>query len=104
MNKENKENDTKGSILETAKMITEIASNHQYGHPKTNFENIARFWNAYLNNKSGMPETFKVIDSKDVSMMMTLLKIAREMSKHKRDNLVDAAGYIRTAAMIEGIE
>ena len=33
--------------------------------------------------------------------MMCLFKVCRELAGHKRDNLVDAAGYIRNCAQIE---
>ena len=45
-----------------------------------------------------------ILSKKDVAMMMVLLKVAREQKAHKRDNLVDAVGYIRNAAQIEGLE
>lgn len=89
---------TEDSILDEAKEITGGDRMEQYGHPRENFRHVARLWNAHLLNRA------VDIDSKDVAIMMTLFKIARETNGHKRDNLVDAAGYIRNCAQIEGIE
>jgi len=40
----------------------------------------------------------------DVPLCMIAVKLARQAHRHKRDNLVDIAGYARTAAMIAGDE
>lgn len=102
------------SILDEAKDITSNNRQADYGKPAHNFADIARLWNAYLENKDLMNKTILMegagkdvnlkITTKDVSMMMILLKMAREQRNHKRDNLVDMAGYVRNSAMIEGVE
>lgn len=65
-----------------------------YGHPRTDFTRTGRMWAAIL----GIPE----VTAAQVGLCMAALKISREVNHHKRDNLVDAAGYIGTVAMIEG--
>ena len=40
----------------------------------------------------------------DVPLCMIAVKLARQAHRHKRDNLVDIAGYARTAAMVAGDE
>ena len=40
----------------------------------------------------------------DVPLCMIAVKLARQAHRHKRDNLVDIAGYARTASMIAGDE
>jgi hypothetical protein len=35
---------------------------------------------------------------------MIAVKLARQAHRHRRDNLVDIAGYARTAAMVAGEE
>lgn len=62
-----------------------------YGTPEDSFERIALFWTVYLN---------KIITETDVSIMMMLLKIARETEKHKDDNFLDIAGYAACAACL----
>jgi hypothetical protein len=83
------------SICDEAKEITGTYRMDEYGHPKHNFKDIADLWTGYLGRE---------ITPKDVAMMMTLFKIGREKGKHKRDNLVDAVGYLRCGAMLEGLE
>jgi len=97
-------------ILEEAKELTSNDRQEQYGNPRSNFDKVARLWSAYLHGKvthtnmTGEQDIPPInITPKDVAFMMTLLKIAREQFRHKKDNLVDAAGYIRVAAMVEGI-
>lgn len=76
------------TILEEAqKTVVERASS--YDHPRENFKRIASLWNIYLKAR-GIDAT---LTEKDVGMFMILTKIAREVHAHKRDNLVDIAGY-----------
>jgi len=89
------------SILDEAKEITGNNRMEAYGHPKHNFKDIAIMWKSYIQMKH---DSIVNIDAKDVAFMMVLFKICREKSCHKRDNLVDGAGYMRNAAQIEDIE
>jgi hypothetical protein len=41
------------------------------------------------------------ITPKEAVLMMALMKISREGFKHKRDNIVDGAGYLACAMRIE---
>lgn len=91
----------KESILDKAKRLTSNDRQKDYGHPKDNFRRIADLWNMYLLNRQN-PEV--EISIEDVAWMMVLLKIARDLNKPTVDNLVDSIGYIRTLAMVRGIE
>ena len=62
-----------------------------YGHPAKNLKHIARQWNMYLHQKYGVASCITV---EDVCWMMVDLKKTRQMNSAKRDNLVDAIGYI----------
>lgn len=65
-----------------------------YGKPEDNFKLIANLWSAYKGTE---------FYSKDVAVMMALLKIARiTTGKHKDDNFIDLAGYAACAAEIGG--
>mgnify|MGYP001065113329 CR=1 FL=1 len=44
------------------------------------------------------------ITAAEVPLCMIAVKLARQSHRHKRDNLVDIAGYSRTAAMVAGEE
>lgn len=63
-----------------------------YGKLEDNFKLIADLWSAYKGAD---------FSSKDVAVMMALLKIARiKTGKHKDDNYIDLAGYAACACEI----
>lgn len=82
--------------LDEAKRIVCSDRNEQYGEPEDNFNVIADYWAAYLNNKYkvGVP-----LDSGDVAHMMVLFKMGRitTAKTYKEDNYVDMAGYAACA-------
>lgn len=91
----------KESLLDEAKRLTSRDRQNNYGHPRDNFKRIADLWNSYLSNRQN-PEA--EISTEDIAWMMVLLKIARDLNKPTRDNLVDTIGYTRTLAIIRGLE
>jgi hypothetical protein len=82
-------------ILEEAFDLTSKDRQEDYGSAQQSFSRIANFWNAYLNHKLIQP-IFPV----EVAQMMTLLKISRSVTSHKRDTFVDQAGYTRLAYLL----
>ncbi len=56
-----------------------------YGHPSKNFEDTARLWSVVLGIE---------VTPQQVALCMVQLKLAREVFSPKRDNLVDAIGYL----------
>lgn len=87
---------TRAETLEKAKACVCGQREQDYGSPEDNFRIIAEFWSAY----TGYP-----IDSKDVAMMMALLKIARiATGTATEDSFVDLAGYAACGAEIAGKE
>ena len=86
------------SILDEAANIVCNDRNKQYGEPEDNFATIASLWNPYLSTRLGCDVK---LDGADVGMLMTLFKCGRIVSgQAKRDNFVDAAGYIACAGEI----
>jgi len=83
------------SVLAEAERMVEGEKMEMYGAPEESFEQIAQCWSALLSHK---------VSTKDVALMMVMLKIIREKNKPKRDNLVDIAGYARCAERIEAGE
>lgn len=71
-------------VLQEALRICEGDRQASYGHPYDNYKVIRAMWSAI----TGVELTY----TQCVFMMMTL-KMARELSRHKKDNLVDIAGY-----------
>ena len=58
---------------------------HEYGDKKTNHNNIAKLWSAYL----GID-----LNAHDVAILMLLLKIARTKSGNPtEDTYIDMVGY-----------
>ncbi|MCG3181412.1 MAG: hypothetical protein BIFFINMI_03805 [Phycisphaerae bacterium] len=88
-------------ILAEAAEITSTDRRQAYGHPTDNFGRIADIWNVVL---AGKLVDDAVLDAADVGRCMVGLKLARESFAHRRDNLVDIAGYARTLAIVEGDE
>ncbi len=86
-------------ILTKAGELVNGPRQSDYGPPAEDFRCTAWLWNAWLRRRHG--KTDWALDAKDVAIMMVLLKISREAYKHKPDNLVDAAGYLQTAMMVE---
>lgn len=85
------------NILEEAIKVTEERQT-SYDKPEDNFQRIANLWNVFLEDKG---IKYK-INPADVSMMMILMKVARQQWKHSRDNLTDLCGYAHCLARIEG--
>lgn len=93
--------DIKAHIADEAKRIVVGARRANYGTPENNFERIARFWTAYMQN-TGRDVT---ITAADVSPLMRLMKEARlcETPDHL-DSHVDLVGYTLTGAEVNGVK
>lgn len=83
----------KETVLDQAKALVLGSRGEDYGHPREDFARTAAIWAAMTGFE------FK---PKHVAMFMVALKLSREVNKHKRDNLVDIAGYVETCAMVMG--
>ena len=86
-------------VLDEAKRLTDTDRQDDYGHPREDFKRTARMWNGIL---AGKLRDGAEIAATDVPLCMIAVKLARQTHRHKRDNLVDIAGYARTAAMLAG--
>ena len=89
------------SVLDEAKRITGGVRHDDYGHPCDDFDRTARMWTGILADKL---RNGAEITAMDVPLCMIAVKLARQAHRHKRDNLVDIAGYARTVAMVAGDE
>jgi hypothetical protein len=78
-------------ILPEAHELINNERNASYDHPLDNFERIKKGWEVIF----GID-----ITEEQVGLAMAWVKIAREVYKHKRDNLVDGAGYLGTVDMV----
>ena len=89
---------TGGTVLDEASIIICGDREQAYGHPGKNLNNIADQWALYLQQKYGQALD---LTGEDVCWMMSDLKKCRQINASKRDNVVDAIGYI---ALIERID
>ena len=80
------------SVCQEADFLVHGEKNKSYGNPSENFDNIARMWSVILK---------KEVSAHDVGLCMVATKVAREINVHKRDNLVDIAGYAATLERLE---
>ena len=75
------------TLLDEAYALVTGDRQKAYDHPARNFDRIARLWSVALD---------KEITPEDVAVCMILVKIARQVHAPKRDNIVDAIGYLLT--------
>lgn len=80
-------------ILKRAETCVCGGRDQEYGKPEDSFDLISILWSAY---------TKTTISSKDVAIMMALLKIARAKNSDSIDNFVDLAGYAACAGELSG--
>lgn len=78
--------------LEEAQRLVHGDRGESYGHPFVDYTRTGRMWGAIL----GIGD----IDPRICCLMMAAVKISREIQSHKRDNLVDLAGYAECASMV----
>lgn len=57
-----------------------------YGAPHDNYKRTAELWSLILKTN---------VNPKDVLLCMVATKLCREISSHKRDNVIDMAGYLK---------
>ena len=75
----------RSEILEAARCCVCGEREQDYGTPEDSFGLIGQLWTAYMGT---------LFTSKDVAMMMALLKIARIAGgSGTRDSFIDLAGY-----------
>ena len=77
------------NILQKAQQLVEGDRQKDYDSPDKNFQRTANLWNGYLDSIGD-----RKLTPNDIAMMMVLLKISREIYKHKEDSVVDAVGYL----------
>lgn len=82
-----------GSVLQEAARLVRGARNDDYGDPVKMYEGVAKLWSAMLGVQ---------LTAVQVLEMMILLKVGRELVTHKKDNLIDIAGYTELLAVAKG--
>lgn len=80
------------TILEEAQKAVYGDRQEDYGSVTENFDTIAQLWSIVLKTK---------VTAEQVGICMVQVKVARQMFKKKRDNLIDGAGYFATLQKME---
>ena len=83
------------SILSEAERIVNGDRQADYSDPVANFKHISAIASS-ISKENLSPTTCAIV--------MIAVKLARENYKHKRDNLVDLAGYVEILNRIKEIE
>lgn len=85
------------TILDEAKRLVYGDREKDYDHPLNDATRFTCMLNAVYQRQMNAPFT-----PKDYAIIMLLVKINREMHRHKRDNAVDIAGYASVLARCQG--
>lgn len=80
------------TVLAEAEEAVAGDRNDNYGHPADDLARTARMWSGLF----GID-----ITAEQVAWAMVLLKASRQVHRPLRDNLVDAAGYLRCVELIQ---
>ena len=75
------------TLAEEAVQVVTGPRQAAYDHPRRNFQRIADLWSPILGMK---------VTPEQVALCCVQIKVAREIHAHKRDNIVDAIGYLLT--------
>jgi hypothetical protein len=78
------------SILSEAEHLTTQDRNDSYGHPSHGYGRVSAAFNSLTGHD---------ISTEEAILFMVCVKLAREAYKPKRDNRVDAAGYLNCLDM-----
>lgn len=78
------------TILKEADRLVDGDRGDDYGDPKIMYKRMAELWSAVIGY---------TITPEQVILCMIATKLGRESLKHKRDNLVDLAGYAKLLAI-----
>lgn len=88
---------TAAAIMAAANNLVNGPRQADYGTPEQNFGGVANIWTGLLTAKLSSP-----ITATEVALMMVGLKLARETSRAKLDNVVDGHGYLVIAGRLAG--
>lgn len=82
------------AVLDTAKETICGPRQADYGHPRENLGDVAALWSAIL-------PVSRPLTPRDVCKAMIAMKLSRDKTRNKFDNVVDIIGY---AALIPEVE
>lgn len=84
-------NPTPQTVLAEAAALVDGDRQASYDHPSKNYGRMAKVWSVILGHD---------VTPEQVVLCMIATKLVREAHSHKRDNIVDLAGYCRVHEML----
>lgn len=79
------------TLLDDAAAIVNGDRLQQYGHPSVHFARVAAGWETIFADG--------IFDEERVALAMVWFKMCRQLQANKKDNIVDAIGYLLTVDM-----
>lgn len=92
------------TILQEAQRLVGGDRGADYGHPLDDYTKTGTLWGVMLHKWAKVAAASDLptpVPADLCCLMMVGVKISRHLNKRKRDNLVDAAGYLRCVEMCE---
>lgn len=92
------------TILQESQRLVGGDRGADYGHPLDDYNKTGMIWGALLHKwaKEAAKSSAPLPVPADLAcLMMVGVKLSRHVNRRKRDNLVDAAGYLRCVEMCE---
>lgn len=80
-----------GDVLGQAAELLSVEREKEYGDARENHERIAALWSVLFG---------VTVTARQVALAMVLVKVSREVSGPKADNLVDGAAYFAIAGLV----